>query len=154
MAVNIAACVAVTAEAFAVNSALFAPAATVTDAGTTIALSSLVRLTARPLLPAAAFRLTVQLSASLPRIDPFTQFSPVSNGTPIPFRATEAEDSFEALLAIVSWPVADPDAPGLNWMINVTLLVGPTVIGRLPPPLIAKDCPVRFSSEISTGPDP
>ena len=136
LAVNVAACVVVTADAAAEKSALFAPAGTVTDAGTTTALSLLVKLIAWPLLPAAAFRVTVQVSAALPRIVPFKQLSPVSMGTPIPLKATVFEVPFEALLEIVSWPVAAPDAVGTNWSVSVTLSFAPTVIGMLPPPLM------------------
>jgi hypothetical protein len=154
LAVNIAACVDVTAEASAVNSALSAPAATVTEAGTATALSLLVRLTARPPLAAAAFRVTVQVSAALPRIDPFTQLKPVSNGTPVPLRVTEVEFPFDALLAMVSWPLADPEAVGLNWRVMVALALAPTVIGMAPASLSENGCPVRFIAEISTAADP
>jgi hypothetical protein len=54
------------------------------------------------LLPAAAFRVTVQVSAALPRIVPFTQFNPDSMGTPIPLKATVVEVPFDALLAMAS----------------------------------------------------
>lgn len=154
LAVNMAACATATAEALAENCALVAPDAIVTMAGTATALSLLVRLTTWPLLPAAAFKLTVQASTALPRIDPFTQSSPVSTGTPMPLRAIEVELPFDALLAIVSWPLADPDAVGPNWIVIVTLALAPTVIGMAPPPLIEKGCPVRFSSEIETAAAP
>ncbi len=154
LAVNIAACVDVTADASAVNSALLAPAGTVTEAGTTTALSLLVKLIARPPLAAAAFRVTVQVSAALPRMDPLTQLNSVSMGTPVPLNVTEVEVPLDALLAIVSWPLADPDAVGLNWTVTVTLALAPTVIGRDPFPLIANGCPVRFNSEISIVADP
>jgi len=154
LAVNVAACADGTAEASAVKSALLAPAATVTEAGTTTALSLLVRLTARPPLAAAAFRVTVQSSACDPRIDPFTQLSPMRTGTPMPLSATEAEFPFDALLAIVSSPLADPDVVGSNWMVIVVLALAPMVIGILPPPLTENGCPARFSAEISTAADP
>ncbi len=114
LAVNVAACVDATAAASAVNSVLVAPAGMVTEAGTITALLLLVRLIAWPLLPAAAFKLTVQSSAALPRIDPFAQVNPVKIGTPMPLRATEVELPFDALLAMVSWPLAEPDAVGPN----------------------------------------
>jgi hypothetical protein len=138
----------VTADAFAVNSALAAPAGTVTDAGTATALSLLVRPTAKPPGPAVAFSVNVQSSDSVPRIDAFKQVSPVSTGTPVPLRATDSEDAFEALLATVSWPLAEPDAVGLNERLNCTLALAATVIGRLPPPLIVKDCPLKLTWEI------
>lgn len=154
LAVSMAACAVATAVALAENCALVAPDGTVIDAGTARAPSLLARLTTRPLLPAAAFRLTVQASTALPRIDPFTQSSPVSTGTPMPLSATEAVLPFDALLAIVSWPLADPDAEGPNWIVIVTLALAPTVIGMLPPPLIEKGCPVKFNCEIETAAAP
>jgi hypothetical protein len=62
----------------------------------------LVRLTARPPLAAAAFKLTVQVSFADPVMDPLRHVSSVSNGTPVPLSATEVEPPFDALLAIVS----------------------------------------------------
>jgi hypothetical protein len=126
----------------------------VTEAGTTTALSLLVRLTARPPLAAAAFKLTVQVSLADPVMDPLRHVSSVSNGTPVPLNATEVEPPFDALLAIVSWPLAGPDAVGPNWMVIVTLALAPTVIGMALLSLIENDCPVRFKSEIATAADP
>jgi hypothetical protein len=153
LAVNVAACTEVTGETFAVNWALVEPAAMVTEAGTTTALLLLVRLTPRP-LSAAAFSVTLQLSVPAPVIAPLAQVSPLSTGTPMPLRATEAEDPFAALLVTVNWPVAAPDDAGSNLMVNVRLPLAATAIGMLLPPLMAKNCPVKFSSEISTGADP
>jgi hypothetical protein len=126
----------------------------VTVAGTAIALLLLARLTARPPLPAAAFKVIEQESADAPVIDPFTHVSPVRTGTPMPLRATDAEESLWALLAIVSWPDAAPDAVGSNWRVNVMLSLPPTVMGKLFPAPREKDCPVKFSCEISTAADP
>jgi hypothetical protein len=39
-------------------------------------------------------------------------------------------------------------------MVTVTLALAPTVIGKEPPPLNEKGCPVRLSSEIATAADP
>lgn len=154
LAVNVAACTVVTGEILAVKFTLLVPAGTVTDAGIATALSLLVRATFRPPLAAVAFSVTVQVSLDAPVTDPVAQLSAVSAGTPMPLRATVAEDAFDALLAMLSWPVADPDALGSNWMVTATLALAPIVIGRLIPPLIEKGCPVRFNAEISTGADP
>lgn len=143
-----------TADALAENCALVAPAGTVTEAGTVTALSLLVRLTARPLLAAAAFNVTVQMSFADPVMDPFTHVSSVSIGTPVPLKLTDVELPFDALLAIVSWPLADPDAEGPNWRVIVTLALAPTVIGTALLWIIENDCPVRFKSEIETAADP
>jgi hypothetical protein len=154
LAVNVAACTVVTGETLAVKFTLLAPAGTVTDAGIATALSLLARATFRPPLVAVAFSVTVQVSLDAPVIDPFTQFSSVSTGTPMPLSATVAEDAFDALLAMLSWPVAEPDAAGSNWMVTVTLAFAPTVIGTLLPPLMENGCPVRSNFEISTAADP
>jgi hypothetical protein len=127
-----------TAAALAENCALVAPAGTVTVAGTATALALLVRLTARPPLAAAAFNVTVQVSLADPVIDPLTHVNSVSIGTPTPLNATEVELPFDALLAIVSSPLVEPDAVGSNWMVTVTLALAPTVIGMEPPPLTEK----------------
>lgn len=109
-----AACAEGTAAALAENSALVAPEGTVTDAGTVTALSLLARFTVRPPVAAVAFNVTVHVSLADPVMDPFAQVSPLSMGTPVPLRATDVELSLDALLAIVNWPLADPDAVGSN----------------------------------------
>ena len=154
LAVNMAACAKGTAEALAENCALVAPDGTVTEAGTDTALSLLVRLTARPPLAAAAFNVTVQASLPDPVMDPLTHVNSVSNGTPVPLSTTEVELPFDALLAMVSWPLAEPDAVGPNWRVIVTLALAPTVIGMALLSLIENDCPVRFKFEIATAADP
>ena len=107
-----------------------------------------------PPLAAAAFNVTVQASIAVPVIDPLTHVNSVSIGTPVPLSATDAELPFDALLAMVNWPLADPDAVGANWRVIVTLALAPTVIGMTLLSLIENDCPVRFNSEISTAADP
>lgn len=153
LAVNVAACTVVTGATLASKVALLAPAGTVTDTGTLTALSLLARATSRPPLAAVAFSVTVHVSLEAPVTDPFTQFSPVSIGTPMPLKATEAELAFDALLETLSWPLADPDAVGSNLIVTVTLVFAPILIGTLAP-LIEKGCPVRFNAEISTAADP
>jgi hypothetical protein len=117
-------------------------------------VSLLVRLTDWPVLPAAAFNVTVQVSAALPRMDPFAQLNAVSIGTPVPLRLTSVELPFDALLAMVSWPLAAPEAVGSNWMVTVTLALAPNVMGMAPDPLSEKGCPVRLICETSTAADP
>jgi hypothetical protein len=92
----------VTAETLAVKAALFAPAGTVTDAGTATAPLLLAKLTGRPPASAAAFSVTVQLSVPAPVIDPLVQASPLSTGTPLPFRPMEVEDPVDELLVMVN----------------------------------------------------
>ena len=68
----------VTAVTVAVNPALVAPAGTVTEPGTVTAELLLDRLTASPPVPAAAERLTVQLSLPAPVNEFFAQLSELS----------------------------------------------------------------------------
>jgi hypothetical protein len=96
----------------------------------------------------------VQLSVPAPVTELLPQLSPVSTGTPLPFRVTEVEDPLEALLAIINFPATVPVAAGLKCKLSVKLLLALTVTGKLLEPLTEKDCPVTFSWEISTGADP
>lgn len=92
LAVNVAVCAVVTAATSALKSTLAAPAATVTEAGTVTAVSLLARFTINPLLPAAALRVTVQLSVVDPVTDPFAQLNAlreaVTAAVPVPLRLT------------------------------------------------------------------
>lgn len=145
LAVNVAACTVVTGETVAVKSTLFAPAGMVTEGGTATALLLLARLTPRPLLPAAAFIVTVQISVPAPVIELLVQVSALSTGTPVPVRSTVVDDPGNALAAMVNSPVAVPVAAGLNRMVSVMLLFAPTVIGKLLWPLREKDWPLKLS---------
>jgi hypothetical protein len=151
---NVAACMEVTGETLAVNSVLVAPAAIVTEAGTTTAMLLLVRVTPSPPLSAAAFSVTLQMSVPAPVIDPLAQVSPLSTGTPVPFKPTASEVPVEELLVMLSWPVAAPVAAGLKSTVRVRLPLAATVTGKLLEPLTEKDCPVVFSWEICTAADP
>jgi hypothetical protein len=117
----------------------------VTEDGTATALLVLARLTPRPLLPAAAFSVTVQLSVPAPVIELLVQFSALSTGTPVPVRSTVVDDPGNAFVAMVNSPVAVPVAAGLNWMVSVTLLFAPTVVGKLLWSLREKDWPLKPS---------
>ena len=127
------------------KSTLVAPAGMVTEDGTATALLVLARLTPRPLLPAAAFSVTVQLSVPAPVIELLVQFSALSTGTPVPVRSTVVDDPGNAFVAMVNSPVAVPVAAGLNWMVSVTLLFAPTVVGKLLWSLREKDWPLKPS---------
>jgi hypothetical protein len=74
----VADCVVVTAVAVAVNPALSAPAATVTEAGTVTAELLLVSVTASPPVGAAALSDTVHESLPAPVIVGFVHEIPVS----------------------------------------------------------------------------
>jgi len=77
-AVRVAFCAELAAVAAATNLALVAPAATMTEDGTVKSALLLERLTGRPLLPAATFSVTVQLSVPVPVIEVSVQLTPVS----------------------------------------------------------------------------
>jgi hypothetical protein len=66
VAVIVAVCAVLTVATATVKLALVAPEATVTEDGMTSELLSLVRETAWPLLPAAPFRVTVQVTEPVP----------------------------------------------------------------------------------------
>ncbi len=90
VAVNAAVWVELTAAAAAVNPALDAPAATVTEAGTVTALLLLVKLTVVA-LAAADVSDTVQASLTAPVSDALLHVTPLSTGvadaaTPVPLR--------------------------------------------------------------------
>lgn len=89
-------------DTVAVNEALVKPAATVTVAGTAIALLLLPRLAVTPPLGAAAFKVTMQLSVPEPVIVPLLHVSPLNTGTPVPLRLTTAVGFEEALLVMVN----------------------------------------------------
>lgn len=75
LAVRVAACAMLTGETVAVNVALLAPAATVTEGGTETEELLLARLTLNPPLGAAALSATVQESVPAPVIDPLAQLN-------------------------------------------------------------------------------
>ena len=114
LAVNVAPCAELTAEILAENCALVAPAATANVEGTATAALLLVRLTARPLLSAAAFNVMEQTSVPAPRIEPLVQLSELNTGTPVPLRLTVVELPVAEVLAMLNCPVAGPVAAGLN----------------------------------------
>ena len=94
--------------------AVVAPVATVTEAGTITAELLLARATRTPLLTAAAFSVTVQLSVPTPVIDPLLQVSPLNTGTPVPVRLIRVEVPLVELLVKVKEPVSVPAAVGSN----------------------------------------
>jgi hypothetical protein len=120
-AVRVTACATFTAVTVAGKLALTAPAGTVTDVGTETALLLLARLTANPPLAAAAFIVTVQVSVPAPVIDPLAHVNPVSTGTPVPLRPTDAVVPVEELLFKVSAPETAPAAVGANCRFSVAV---------------------------------
>ncbi len=110
-----------TEETVAVKVAVVEPAATATVVGTVTAELLLARLTAKPPVAAAAFRVTVQLSVPAPVIEPLAQLSPLSTGTPVPLRPTMVEEPPEELLVNVSEPEAAPAVAGSNCTVSVAV---------------------------------
>jgi len=121
LAVRVTATPELTEETVAVKLALVAPAATVTEVGTVTDELLLARLTAKPPVGAAAFRVTVQLSVPAPVIEPLAQLSPLNAGTPVPLRLTTVEVPLEELLVMVSEPEAAPAVVGSNCTVNVAV---------------------------------
>jgi hypothetical protein len=133
LAVSVAVCVVLTADIVAENAALVAPAATVAVVGTVTAELLLARLTANPPLGAAPFSVTVQLSVPAPVIEELEQESELSVAMPVPLRATLAVPPEEALLEIVSDPVAAPARVGSNCAVSVAVWFGFSVTGNVAP---------------------
>jgi hypothetical protein len=121
--------VAVTAVAVAVNAAVDAPAATVTEAGTVTALLLLVRLTAVA-LAAAPVSVTVQASVATPVSDALVQETALTAGCPAPLSAMVAA---VALLVIVTVPLAAPATVGSKPTVKVAVCPGFSVNGGLIP---------------------
>ena len=107
-AVSVTACAELTDATVAVNPALVALAATVTEDGTVTDVLLLESPTLSPLLPAGALSVTVHASAPAPVKAPVPQVSalkvPVA-ATPEPLILTVAVGLVEELLVIVSMPV-------------------------------------------------
>jgi hypothetical protein len=113
VAVTVAVCAVVTAEAVAVKGALADPLATVTDAGTETALLLLARFTVIALV-AADVRLTVQASVAAPLSELLLHETALSAAAdwPVPLRLTVVVAPVAALLVKVSAPLAAPAAVG------------------------------------------
>jgi hypothetical protein len=120
LAVSIAVCVTRTDVAVAVNAALEAPAAIVTDAGTVTALLPLATLTTVALV-AGALSVTVQASVPAPVRVAFVQetaFSAVP-ACPVPLSASVA--GLAALLAIITDPLTAPEVAGSKPIVSIAV---------------------------------
>ena len=121
LAVRVAVCAELTGATVAVNVALLAPAATVTEPGTVTLELLLERLTANPPVAALAFSVTVQLSVPAPVMELPEQLSALSTGTPDPLRLITVDVPLEELLVRVTEPDAAPAAVGSNWTVRVAV---------------------------------
>jgi hypothetical protein len=140
----------VAADTVAVNVALVAPAATVTEAGTVTAELLLDKLTVAPPLPAAVLSATVQESVPEPVMDALTQDSALNVAVtdadvPVPLRATTTVPLVEEVLATMICPAAVPVATGLNCTSKSKVPPAGTVMGRAAWPLRAKPCPLTLN---------
>ncbi len=121
LAVNVTVVAVVTAFTFAVKLALLVPPASATLIGTVTAELLLARFTANPLLGAAVFSVTVQLTVPAPVIVPLAHVSPVNTGTPVPVKLTAVDVPVDELLVRATVPVADPAAVGTNCTVSVAV---------------------------------
>jgi len=136
VAVSVAVCVEVTAETVAVKPVLVAFAGTVTEAGTVTAELLLARLTVIPLLGAVPFSETVQESDPAPVIAELVHEIPLSVARPVPLRLIVAVPPEEALLEMVSVPVAAPADMGSNCTCSVAAWFGVNVTGNVTPEIL------------------
>jgi hypothetical protein len=122
----------VTAVAVAVNPALEAPAAIVTEAGAVTALLLLPRLTVTGLL-AADVSVAVHASVAAPVSDALLQETALSvaPGSPVPLSAIVG--ALEALLPIVTVPLIAPVDAGSKPMVSAVVCPGFSVMGALTP---------------------
>jgi hypothetical protein len=121
LAVKVTACAVLTVVTVAVKLADVVPPATDTVAGTVTAELLLARLTVKPLLAAAVFRNTVQVSDPAPVIDPLVQLRRFNTGNPAPVRLITVEVPLDELLVRVSEPEAAPAVKGSNCTLRVAV---------------------------------
>lgn len=150
MAVRVTAWLVLTAVAVAVNAALEAPAAMVTEAGTVTALLLLAMVT---VVAAVAGELSVTVHASVPAPvnDPLLQETALSvaGADPVPLRLMAAA---AALLLMVTVPLAAPAVVGSKLTLSVAVWLGFSVIGKLmpesPKPVPATAAPLMVSAAV------
>jgi hypothetical protein len=149
----VAACVEVTAATVAVNPAVRAPAATVTEAGTVTDELLLLSVTVSPPVGAAELSDTVHESLAAPLIVPFAQETPLSvppADCPVPLRATTTVPLVAELLEIVIVPVCPPTVAGSKLTCKVADCPGFSVAGNVAPD-IEKSVPVSVAEFTVSG---
>jgi hypothetical protein len=119
LAVIVTAWAVATEDTVAVNSALVAPASTVTVLDTVTAELLVDRFTSSPPLGAATVSVTAQASVPDPVMAPLPQYSALNAAepvpvVPVPLKLISGVPAVEELLAMVNCPVAAPAAAGLN----------------------------------------
>jgi len=134
VAVSETAWAVVTAVAVAVNPAVVAFAATVTEAGTVTAVLALERVTVWPPLGAGPFSVTVHASVTEPTTVPLAHaIEPTPVSTPVPLITMTVALFVEELLLTVSFPVLSPEAGGTNVALIVAVWPGFSVSGMVGP---------------------
>jgi hypothetical protein len=136
LAVRVTVVAVVTEFTVAVKLPVLVPPANATLTGTVTALLLLARFTVNPLLAAAAFSVTVQLSVPAPVIALLVQVSPLNTGTPVPLNATVVDVPVDELLVNATAPVADPAAVGTYSTVSVAVWLGFNVSGKLAPDIV------------------
>ena len=130
VAVRVAACAEFTDDTTAANPALHDPVGGETEAGTVTALLLLARSTVSgPVV--CAVKVTVHQSELFPVRDVLVQEKPSTPGCPFPLSAIVA--ALDALLAIVTVPVAAPATVGSKPTVSVAVWPGFSVNGVLIP---------------------
>jgi hypothetical protein len=153
VAVNVAVWVEVTADTVAVKPALWAPAGTVTEAGTATEELLLARDTTRPPVGAAALNDTVHASVVAPVMVPLAHESPVNcpaADCPVPLRLITCVPLVVALLTTVMEPVASPVVVGSNLTCSVSVCPAFRVTGKVAPD-IEKPVPVSVPALMVSG---
>ena len=153
VAVRVAVCAVVTEATAAEKATLVALAGMVTKAGRVTEALLLERLTLSPPVPAAALRVTVQVSAPAPVIEPVVQLSALSApgaAVPVPLRLITADGLVEELLVRVSCPVAAPTAAGSKVTVSVAVCPWLSVSGKLAPDML-KPAPVTVPVLMVSG---
>ncbi len=151
-AVSVAVCAVVTAVTVAVNAALLAPAATITDAGTVTAELLLVRATVCPPGPAGELNVTPQATVPAPVIDPVPQLTPVSTpgATAAPLSAI-AIVLPAAFVVSVTLPVFGPNPLASKVNVSVAVCPGFSVRGKLSPVIPNAAAPPTVAALIVSG---
>lgn len=148
---SVAVCDELTAATDAVNAALVAFAATVTDAGTVTAVSLLARLTLSPPEDGAAVSVTVQASDPAPVMEEVLQetllTAVVATPAALMFTTTLPWDE---LLVIVRTPVNMLTIGDVNFNASVAVCPGLSVAGTVIPEAPNKD-PATEIPDIVTG---
>ena len=153
LAVRVTLWAEVTADTVAEKVALLAPAGTTTDAGRVTALLLSDRAMLKPPVGADPVSVTVHVTLPAPVTLAFWHESALRDGVtvvPVPLRLTAAVGFVDELLVMVSCPVAEPAAVGLNCTVSATDWPALRVTGNVAPDT-RKPVPLTVAALIVTG---